>query len=237
MFLNSGLEKLYDFSFLMNSEVVLGFAKGLGITLSVAALGLVIGISLGILLAVAKLVGNKFLKGLATVYINFVRGTPLLVQLYLIAYVPDFISMQLTGHPLLQFNGAIIVYSIIAVGLNSAAYVAEIFRAGILSIDKGQFEASYSLGLNYVKTLKIIILPQAIKNILPALGNEFISVVKETAIISVIAATDLMFFGKQIANTLYNPFAPIFFVAIVYFIVVYCLTKLVNIWEGKLKND
>lgn len=237
MFLSGDLSNLYDFSFLLNTEVILGFVKGLGITLLVALVGLIIGIAFGILLSVAKLVGNKFLKALATIYINFVRGTPLLVQLLIIAVVPDYISNQINGTPLLTFSGAVLVYSIIAIGLNSAAYVAEIFRAGMLSVDKGQFEASASLGLNYTKTLKLIILPQAIKNILPALGNEFISVIKETAIISIIGATDLMFFANQMKNTLYSPFAPLFFASILYFIVVYILTKLVGIWERKLQND
>lgn len=237
MFLNGSLDKLYDFSFILNTEVILGFTKGLGITILVALVGLIIGIAFGILLSIAKLVGNKVLKALATAYINFVRGTPLLVQLLIIAVVPDYISMQLYGHPFLNFPGSVLVYSIIAIGLNSAAYVAEIFRAGMLSVDKGQLEASASLGLNYTKTLKLIILPQAIKNILPALGNEFISVIKETAIISIIGATDLMFFANQMKNTLYSPFAPLFFAAIIYFIVVYILTKLVGIWERKLQND
>ena len=231
----TGISKLWDFSFLLNKEVVLGFVSGLGTTLAIAILGVAVGIIIGILLAVGKLVGNKFVKAICTIYINWFRGTPLLLQLYMLFYVTDFLTHELLGITI--FGTHTFVVAFVAIGLNSAAYVAEIFRAGILSIDKGQFEAARSLGLNYPKTLKLIILPQAIRNILPALGNEYISVIKETAIVSTIGANDLMFYGNQMRNLMYNPFPPLFLVGITYFVVVYFLTKLVTLWERKLKND
>ena len=228
------ISKLWDFSFFFNKQEILDLVSGLFTTLSIALLGIVLGIIVGILLAIGKLVGNKLIRAIVTVYINFVRGTPLLLQLYMMYYVPGFIYNQLTGNSL-GWSSYLIAF--MAVGLNSAAYVAEIFRAGINSVDKGQFEAASSLGLDYKASLRLIILPQAIKNIMPALGNEFISLTKETAIVSVIGAKDLMFFSKQAANITYNPFAPLFMAGILYFIVVYCLTKLVGLMEARFVND
>ncbi|MDR1782309.1 MAG: amino acid ABC transporter permease [Bacilli bacterium] len=228
------ISKLWDFSFFFNKAEVFDLMSGLLTTLSIALLGIFLGILVGILLAIGKLVGNKFIRGIVTIYINFVRGTPLLLQLYMMYYVPAFIVNELTGTGL---NWSSYVISVIAIGLNSAAYVAEIFRAGITSVDKGQFEAASSLGFDYKASLRLIILPQAIKNIMPALGNEFIALTKETAIVSVIGAKDLMFFSKQAANITYNPFPPLFMAGILYFLVVYCLTKLVGLMEAKFAND
>ena len=230
----SKIDQLYDFDFLLNPEILMGFASGIGTTLSVAFFGVLIGIFLGVFLAIGKLLGNKPVKALCTIYINFVRGTPLLIQLYMIYYIPDFI-LNAYGLGTLGLNGYVV--GIVAVGLNSAAYVAEIFRGGILSVDKGQFEAASSLGFDYKKTLRLIILPQALKNILPTLGNEFIVVIKETAIISVIATKDLMFYANQIRSTTGNPFAALIFAALIYFIIIYVLSKLVKMWEEKLQND
>ncbi|WP_423363124.1 amino acid ABC transporter permease [Mycoplasma sp. P36-A1] len=224
---------MLDFSFLKNPSIVGGFISGTGFTILVAFIGVLIGIVIGMLLAIGKIIGNKFVRGLCTVYINFIRSTPLLIQLYLIYYVTPFIAQDFNIS--IQMSG--LLAGIVAVGLNSGAYVAEIFRAGIMSVDKGQFEAARSLGLNYKQTLAKIIVPQAIKNILPALGNEFTTVIKESAIISIVGAKDLMFYANQLRNITYNPFAPLFVAAIIYFIVVFSLTKLVSIWERKLQND
>lgn len=232
MYLNS-FQKMFDFSFLSNPSILGGFISGIGVTLTVAFVGVIIGVVIGLLLAIAKLVGNKFLRGLATTYINFMRSTPLLVQLYIFYYVPPYIAQDFGSN--LAMSG--MTAGIIAVGLNSGAYVAEIFRAGIMSVDKGQTEAARSLGFNYRQTLRYIVVPQAIKNILPALGNEFTTVIKETAIISVVSAKDLMFYGNQIRNLTYNPFPGLFFCAICYFVIVFGISKLVSIWERKLQND
>ncbi|MDR3215742.1 MAG: amino acid ABC transporter permease [Bacilli bacterium] len=228
------ISKLYDFSFFFNQQVILDLISGLFCTLSIAFFGIIIGIIIGIILAIGKLVGNKFVRGVVTVYINFVRGTPLLLQLYMLYYVPAFIWHEMSGASL---NWSNYIVGMLAVGLNSAAYVGEIFRAGINSVDKGQFEAASSLGFDYKTSLKLIIMPQAIKNILPALGNEFIALTKETAIISVIGARDLMFYSKQATAITYNPFTPLFMAGILYFIVVYSLTKGVSIIERKFAND
>lgn len=224
------ISKLYDFSFLMNKEVLMGFLSGIGTTISVAFFGVLIGIIFGIFLAIGKLLGNKPIRALCIAYINFVRGTPLLLQLTMIYYIPSYLS-----EGALQYSAY--AAGVVAIGLNSAAYVAEIYRGGILSIDKGQTEAARSLGMSYKQTLRLIIIPQATKNVLPTLGNEFISVIKETAIISVIASKDLMFYANQIRNTTGNPFASLFVAAIAYFIIVMALTKIVEKVEERLQND
>ncbi|MEG0283787.1 MAG: amino acid ABC transporter permease [Erysipelotrichales bacterium] len=228
MFL-ADISKLYDFSFLANKGVLIDFFKGLGTTMSIALFGVIIGIIIGIILAIFKLSNSKILRGIATSYINFVRGTPLILQMYFIFYVPALINPSLDFPPFLA--------GVVAVGLNSAAYVAEIFRGGILSVDKGQTEAARSLGLNHKKTLSMIIVPQAFKTVLPSLGNEFINVIKETAIISVIGAHDLMYYGKQAGTLTLNPYPGLILAGVMYFVVVYILTKLVGLLERRLQND
>lgn len=225
----SKLGVLLNFSFLKNPNLVQDIGRGVVTTLSIAFLGVLIGIFAGVFLAIAKLSDSKVARALATIYINYVRGTPLLLQLMILFY----------GIPLI-FEGVNLpsfLVGVIAVGLNSAAYVAEIYRGGIQSVDQGQFEAARSLGLNKWDTLKMIILPQATKNILPTLGNEFIVIIKETSIVSVIAIQDLMFYAKQAGSTTYNYLPPLIIAGLIYFIVTYLLTKLVNLWEGSLSHD
>ena len=228
------VSNLFDFSFILNPSIALDFLGGALTTLSIAILGVIIGVCIGLFLAIGKLVGNKFVKALCTIYINFIRCTPLLVQLVMIHFVPPFISLSV-------FNTTIImnpfISGVIAIGLNSGAYVAEIFRSGILSVDKGQFEAARSLGFDYKQTLRLIIIPQAIKNVLPTLGNEFVQVIKETAIVSVISAKDIMFFANQIRAVTFNPFPPLFFAALMYFVIVYSVVQLINLWERRLNSN
>jgi len=159
------------------------FVNGTAITLLLSFFGVTFGALIGVLFALMKLSGNRLLKSFSTAYIEVVRGTPLLVQLYIVYYgIP-----RLTG---IDFED--LTLGIIAISLNSAAYVAEIIRAGILSIDKGQMEAARSLGMSHRMAMTNIIIPQAFKNILPALGNEFIVLIKESAIVSIIGIHDLM---------------------------------------------
>ncbi|MGL4382634.1 MAG: amino acid ABC transporter permease, partial [Bacilli bacterium] len=153
-----GLELIFDFSFLFEDGVIGMFLNGVMITLLVALFGLIIGIFLGGIIGLVKLLGPKPLQVLASIYTTYFRATPLLVQLYIIYYLPSMIF---------NVNVNSFVAGVIAIGLNSAAYVAEIFRGGVLSVDKGQFEAGRSLGFSQNQTLTKIIIPQAIKNILP----------------------------------------------------------------------
>ncbi|OZV10869.1 arginine ABC transporter permease [Tissierella sp. P1] len=201
------------------------FLKGTGTTLLISLFGVIFGSLVGILLALMKLSNNKFLKGIAASYIEIVRGTPLILQIFLVYH----------GLPkLIPLPSSRIFLGTIAVFLNSAAYVAEIIRAGIQSIDKGQMEASRSLGMPQSMAMKYIIIPQAFKNILPALGNEFIVLIKESAIISVIGVQDLMYNADTLRGITYRPFAPLIFAGIIYFIITFSLSKLLGILERRL---
>lgn len=165
--------------------------------------------------------GNK----IATLYVNIIRGTPVLLQLMIIYYV-IFKSVNIN----------IIIVGILAFGLNSAAYVSEIIRSGLISIDKGQMEAGLSLGLSYGKTMRYIILPQAIKNVLPALGNEFITLLKETSAGAYIGILELTKASDIIASRTYDYFFPLVITALIYLIMTLGLSKLVNTMERRLSN-
>ena len=165
------------------------------------------------------------LNKIVTWYVNIIRGTPVLLQLMIIYYV-IFKSVDIS----------IIIVGVIAFGLNSGAYVSEIIRSGINSIDKGQMEAGLSLGLSYNKTMFYIIMPQAIKNIMPALGNEFITLIKETSTGAYIGIMELTKASDIIASRTYDYFFPLLIIAIIYLLLTLGLTKLVNVLERRLNN-
>lgn len=202
------------------------FLSGTATTLFISFFGVIFGTLVGILLSLMKLSNNKILKGISSTYIEIVRGTPLILQIFLVYHGLPKIFPFLPDSRL--FLG------IMAVFLNSAAYVAEIIRAGIQSIDKGQMEAGRSLGMPYGMTMRYIIIPQAFKNILPALGNEFIVLIKESAIISVIGVHDLMYNADTLRGITYKPFAPLIYSGIIYFVITFSLSKLVGILERRL---
>lgn len=205
---------------------------GLGNTLMITMGALVLGIVFGFLLALVRTTHDRtgklgFLNGLAKLYLTVVRGTPVVVQLMIIYFVV-FASVRING----------VIAAIIAFGLNSAAYVAEIFRSGIMSIDKGQMEAGRSLGLTYGQTMWRIIMPQAVKNVLPALGNEMITLLKETSVAGYIALQDLTKGGDIIRGRTYSAFMPLLAVAAIYLIIVLILQALVGRLERRLaKSD
>ncbi len=201
------------------------YLKGTGITIFVSFFGVIFGVVLGMILALMKLSKKKILNKPASMYINFVRGTPLLVQVFLVYY----------GLPRIGVGIPDIWLVILAVSLNSAAYVAEIIRAGIQSIDKGQMEAARSLGMHHKMAMRYIIIPQAFKNILPALGNEFIILIKESAIISIVGIHDLMYNTDTLRGITYKPFIPLVYAAIIYFILTYSLSKLLHVAERRLR--
>lgn len=205
--------------------------KGLGNTLLITLFAIIIGIVLGFLIAIVRTNHDKnggltILNAICKVYLTIVRGTPVMVQLLIIYYV-IFASV----------NTSKILVAVIAFGLNSAAYVAEVVRSGIMAVDNGQFEAGRSLGLNYSQTMKSIILPQAVKNILPALGNEFISLLKETSISGYIGLMDLTKGGDIIRSITYEPFMPLIAVAIIYLVIVMILSYGVGRLERRLKKN
>lgn len=202
------------------------FLSGTSITLIVSLFGVIFGVILGVFFCLMKLSNNRLLKSLATAYIELVRGTPLLVQLYLVYYgLPTVLPLPFSRLSL----------GIVAVSLNSAAYVAEIIRAGIQSIDKGQMEAARSLGMTHGMAMKHIIIPQAFKNILPALGNEFIVLIKESAIISIVGIHDLMYNSDTLRGITYRPFLPLIYATMIYFIITFSLSKLLGLLERRLR--
>ncbi len=206
--------------------------NGLLTTLMITFFAVILGMLLGFLIAIIRATHDKTGKMkianfFAKIYLTVIRGTPVMVQLLIIYYV-IFASVRIDK----TFVG------ILAFGLNSAAYVAEIVRSGIMSIDNGQFEAGASLGLNYRKTMVYIIMPQAFKNILPALGNECIVLLKETSVAGYIALEDLTKGGDIIRSVTYEAFLPLIAVALIYLVIVMFLTRLVTRLERRLaKSD
>jgi len=201
----------------IESDRYLYLLRGLGNTLLIAALAVILGIVLGFLVAIIRSTHDKhgglnILNFICKVYLTIWRGTPTMVQLLIMYYII-----------LVALDNKILV-AVIAFGLNSAAYVAEIVRSGIMSVDEGQFEAGRSLGLNYTQTMRLIILPQAFKNVLPALANEFITLLKETSISGYIAIPDLTKGGDIIRSQTYDAFLPLFGVAVIYLVLVMILT-------------
>ena len=206
---------------------------GLVNTLLIAVLGLIIGIILGTLIGAVKVMPKykllpRILDKICTVYVGFFRGTPLVVQL-LIAY---YVLWPLMGINISSLNTSIIVF-----GLNSAAYVSEIMRGGILSVDSGQMEAGRALGLSYSTTMLKIVIPQAVKNILPTLGNEFIALIKDTSVVSFVAATDLYKTFTEIGNVKYEYFMPYLAMAVVYMVLVLFISWGVKCMERSLRKS
>lgn len=231
-----------DFGNKFNSVFIVGdryklILQGLVTTLNISFFAIILGCVLGVILALLRLsrltpIKNPFLRvtlrffaKIADIYIDIIRGTPAVLQL-LIMYNLILVSVSSKE-----------VIAIVAFGVNSGAYVAEIFRAGILAVDKGQMEASRSLGLNYIQSMSRIVIPQAIKNILPALANEFIVLLKETAIVGYIALQDLTKVGDFIVSKTYTAFFPLISVGIIYFIIIKILTILFAKLERRLRQS
>lgn len=205
--------------------------RGLGNTLIIAFFAVILGIVLGFLIAVIRAAHDKtgtlrIPNAICRLYLTIIRGTPVMVQLLIIYYV-IFATVNINK----------IIIAVIAFGLNSAAYVAEIVRSGIMSVAQGQFEAGRSLGLNYRQTMWNIIMPQAFKNVLPALANEFIVLLKETSISGYIGLMDLTRGGDIIRSITYEPLLPLLAVAIIYLILVMLLTAGVQKLERRLRNN
>ena len=201
------------------------FLNGAGNTLLLSLLATALGFVIGMILALFRINSSKnilikLMRGLSGIYIEIMRGTPLLVQLLLIFSSFKDMSRYTAG--------------VIAISLNSAAYIAEIIRAGIQSVDKGQTEAARSLGMSSQMTYREIILPQAIKNILPALGNEFIVLIKETAIVSMVGIADLMYSAGIVQSKTFQPIPPLMVAAVIYLILTLSLSKVMKTAERRL---
>ncbi|KRU30559.1 arginine transport system permease ArtQ [Clostridium sporogenes] len=222
-----------DFSFL--SKYYSFFTNGAKYTIILAFFTVVIGTILGLLLSLMKLSKNKILKYIAVSYIEFIRGTPVLVQLYIIYYGLPTIGIRFPEVPILGSNFPDFFAGILALSINSGAYVAEIIRAGIQAVDKGQMEAARSLGMSESMAMKNVIIPQAFKNILPALGNEFITIIKESSIVSIIGIHELMYNADTVRGNIFRPFEPLLVAALMYFILTFTLSKLLGVAERRMR--
>lgn len=202
------------------------YIKGAEITIILALCAVLFGTILGLLLTLIRRLKIKPISILATAYVEFVRGTPLLVQIYIIYIgLPNLTGLDMSD----------MAVGIVALSLNSAAYVSEIIRAGIEAVDKGQMEASRSLGMTQGQAMIDIIIPQAFKNILPALGNEFISVIKESSMVSVIGVAELMYNAGIVRGNTALGLEPVIVAAVFYFVITFTLTRCLGFVERRLK--
>jgi len=213
------------------------FISGAKNTILLAAFTVILGVVFGVFLALAKLSKNSLLRVLASSYIEFIRGTPLLVQLYIIYYGLPSIGINFPEVPLFGDNFPDFMAGIITLSINSSAYVAEIIRGGIQAVDKGQMEAARSLGMTHSLAMKDIIIPQAFKNILPALGNEFIVIIKESSIVSIIGIHELMYNADTVRGNTFQPLEPLYIAALVYFIMTFTLSKLLGVAERRMRTS
>ncbi|MBP5212610.1 MAG: amino acid ABC transporter permease [Pyramidobacter sp.] len=201
------------------------FWRGVCVTIQASALGVLFGSALGIFVGAFRVMPFKPLRWLMATYIYVLRGTPLMIQLFLIYF----------GLPALGINLEAFTAGIIGIGINSSGYVGEIVRGGIEGVAQGQWEASKMLGLSYWQTMKIIVLPQAIRHMLPAIGNEFVTLIKESSLLSVLAISDLTMVGQQVRSVTYASFETFIFVALVYLFLTSVTSGALQLLESRWK--
>ena len=211
------------------------FLRGPRTTILISLITVFCGAILGCLVALMRISNCKPLQAFSKLYITVIRGTPMLVQLYIVYYQLSFI--QYPSGTIWGVDMERAIPCVIALSLNSAAYIAEVFRAGIQAVDVGQMEAARSCGMTSAQAMRFIILPQAIKNILPAIGNEFITMVKETSIIQYLGISDLMYNNGIVITATYNPLPCYYISAILYLLLNIILGKGINIFEVRLKRN
>ncbi|NLU25426.1 MAG: amino acid ABC transporter permease [Clostridiales bacterium] len=224
----------FNFSFL--PKYLPAFVKGFEYTLLLAVVSVALAVIPALLLAIMRLNKNRLVRGISGAYIAVFRSTPLLVQLSII-YFGLFHYIELPRHLLFGFIAINrFIPGVVALALNSSAYVAEIFRAGILAVDHGQTEAARSLGLSSWQSMRLVVLPQAIKNVLPALANEVVTMVKESSICSALGMAELMYAAQTVSGTTYITLAPFVFVALIYFVINYPASKAIEAVERRMRR-
>lgn len=216
----------FNFDLVVNSFPLL--LVGAGVTIKITALSVALGVVIGLFVGIARISRIKLLRVLAAIYVDFFRGTPLLVQIFLVYFALPVI----TGQRVDPF-----VAAIGSCGINSGAYVAEIFRAGIQSIDKGQMEAGRSLGMTWGQTMRYIIVPQAFKRVIPPLGNEFIALLKDSSLVSVIGFEELTRRGQLIIAKTYGSLEIWLSVAVIYLAMTLTISRFVAYLERRYKTD
>ena len=207
--------------------------EGLENTLKIAICGLLIGIVIGTFIAIIRVLPKykilpRILNGICSFYVAFFRGTPMVVQLLLSYYV---------ALPLMEINIPSVTVALVVFGLNSGAYISEIMRGGIQSVDPGQLEGGRAVGLSFATTMIKIVIPQAVKNILPTLGNEFITLIKETSVVSFVGALDLYVAFNRIGSNSYEFMVPYLVMAVIYIVLVLIITALVKLMERSLSKS
>lgn len=222
------------FDRIFTPENLLFLVKGAFISLVIAALSLFIGLIFGILGASAKISKNKVLRALGNIYVEIIRGTPMLLQVLLLYTALPLIYTQLTGHII---RPDVYVIGVIAMSINSGAYTTELIRSGINGIDKGQWEAGESLGLNYGQTMRLIILPQAFKRIVPPLVSEFITLIKDSSLISTIGAVELLKAAQVVGGKYYDFMTPLCMAAILYLVMTLSISYVARKLERKLAES
>ena len=221
---DGGIDVALDFSIIPG--VIPALLLGTRLTVELAMIAVAIGLVIGSFAGIGRVGGNRMTRLVTGVYVDFIRGTPLLVQLFLVYFgLPSLI-----GRPVPPFIAAIA-----AMGINSGAYIAEIVRAGIQSIDRGQMEAGRSVGLTYSQTMRYIIFPQAFRRIIPPLGNEFIAMLKDSSLVSVIALEELLRKGQVVITRTFRPFEVYMVVALIYLVMTFAISRLVAWSEKRLK--
>ena len=204
-------------------------------TLGLTVCGVGIGILIGLIMALMKMGRNRVLKLIDNVYIEVLRGTPLYVQIFLFHYGVASVVGELFFDG--KFSFPILVTGIVVLSLNSGAYVAEIFRAGIQGVDKGQVEAARSLGMTHKQAMRLVILPQAFKLVIPPLGNEFVMLLKDTSLLAAIGLTEIMKRGQIYTSVHIQPFPTYIAVALVYLVLTFSFTRIINWYERRLQTD
>ena len=217
-----------DFNFQLVQDSLPLLLMGAGITVKITALSVTVGIIIGLFMGIARIARFRIFRIIAAIYVDFFRGTPLLVQFFLVYFALPLLTGQRSDP---------YVAAISACGLNSGAYVAEIFRSGIQSIDKGQMEAGRSLGMTWVQTMRYIIIPQAFKRVIPQLGNEFIALLKDSSLVSVIGFEELTRRGQLIIAKTYASVEIWTCVAIIYLVMTLSISRLVAYLEWRFKTD
>ena len=214
------------------------FLDGTIVTIVLSLTTVLLGSLIGLFVVMMKISENKVLKGIANLYTNIIRGTPMLLQLFLWLYGLPMIGITFSGIAFLgsTYGSREFITAVVALGINSGAYVSEVLRGGLEAVDKGQIEAGRALGLSKSETMVSIVIPQAIRTVLPGLGNEFITMIKESSIVSTVGVFDVMYTSNIVKASTYSIFEPLIVVGVIYFILTYSLSYLMKKLEKRLNT-
>lgn len=227
------MEKIFDFAY--KYRVMLW--SGTKTTLVLSLVTIILGLVLGTILAFMKIGKVRVLKWIANVYVEVIRGTPVLIQIAIIFYGLPMLGIKIPNIVIGGVDCERLISGILALTINTTAYVCEIIRSGIQSVDKGQMEAARSIGFSSPASMILVVLPQAIKNILPAIGNEFVTVIKTSSQVSIIGMAELMYVADTIRGISFSPMEPLIIVAVIYFMITFTISILVRCLEKKLAKS